>query len=132
MLLDLFILVLFALVLSNLMTWGFRWRHPARSDAVGSSILFLFLVLTFAMWAGMVWLPPSETGRTPWLSLILIGVVLSLLFLATAVPGRTPHTAAESLRQERDAAAAGTAFGLFFWLLLVVLTGATAAGYLLH
>jgi hypothetical protein len=130
-LMDLVLLVVFALALSGLLTLGFGWRHPARSHAVGASVGFLFLVLLFSMWASRAWFDPRGPALygTPWLSLLLIGLLVSLLFLAVAAPVRSPRTAAEAVRQERDGAAAGTAFGLFFWLLLVALVGATLFGY---
>jgi len=55
---NLLFVFLFALLLGSILSWGFGWRHPARSDAVGASFLFLFLILLLAMWAGGVWFVP--------------------------------------------------------------------------
>lgn len=42
---DLIFVLIFALLLSSILSWGFGWRHPARRDTVGTSFVFLFLIL---------------------------------------------------------------------------------------
>jgi len=128
---DLIWVFLFALVLSSILSWGFHWRHPAGGDAVGASFLFLFLILMLAMWAGAGWFrpgPPAEY-HTPWLGLLLIGFFISLIILAAAAPVRKPRTPAEAREAAREEAAAATAFGLFFWILIVGLLIAVVVGY---
>lgn len=49
---DLFFVIVFAVILTGILGLGFGWRHPARSDAAGASLLFLFLILVLVMWAG--------------------------------------------------------------------------------
>ena len=123
---------LFALILSSILAWGFGWRHPARSDAVGTSVLFLFLILMFAMWAGGAWLPPWGPlwYGIPWLNLLFVGLLVSLLVLAIATPVRRPRTSREAVEQAEEAAVVGTAFGLFFWVLMVGLLIAVVVRYL--
>jgi hypothetical protein len=123
----------FALILSSLLTWGLGWRHPGGSDAVGASLMFLFLVLLFAMLAGGIWIRPwgPVVWGSPWLALLLIGLFVSLLVLAIAAPGpRPPRTPTEAAVQRQGATAAATAFGVFFWVLVLGLLIAVVGGYL--
>ena len=126
------LLLVFALLLSSVLAWGFGWRHPARADAVGTAALFLFLILLFSMWAGAAWIPPwgPLVFGTPWLELLLIGLLVSLLVLAIGTPARRPHTLHEAAEEAREEAAVGTAFGVFFWALLAFFLVAIVAGYL--
>ncbi len=128
-----FVLVL-ALLFSAVLGWGFGWRHPARSDALGASMLFLFVILLFGMWAAGAWFPvwgPVWYG-TPWLTFLLVGLVVSLLILAVvAPPPRPPRTRSEAIKAEDDTLVVGTVFGLFFWLLLLGFLASIAARYLL-
>jgi len=130
--LDILLIIVFALVLSIIVAYGLGWRHPARRDAVGISALFLFLVLLFAMWAGGVWLPVSVTyfyGR-PWLGFLLIGSLVCLLVLAVAEPISRVPTSRQAAAEAREAAAAGRAFGVFFWVLLLGLLALAVMGHL--
>lgn len=132
-LIELLFVFVLALILSGVLAWGIGWRHPASAGAAGTSALFLFLILMFAMWAGGAWLPPWGPiwQGTPWLSLLLIGFLVSLLVLAVATPARRPpRTRREATEQAEEAAVLGTAFGLFFWLLLLVLLIAVVIRYL--
>lgn len=123
----LFVLAL-ALILSGVLAWGFGWRHPARSDAVGPSALFLFLILLFAMWAGGAWLPPwgPVWYGTAWLMFLLVGLVISLLILAIATPIRSPRPPRKTDAEE----VVGTVFGIFFWILMIGLFVAVLVRYL--
>lgn len=120
---DLMFIVVFALGLSFIMAWGIGWRHPARAEAAGASILFLFIVLFVSMWAGAGWFRPwgPVVYGTPWLSLLLFGIFVSLLILAVSVPFTRPRTAHEAEAQAETAAAVGKTFGIFFWILIGVL-----------
>ncbi|MEJ2024009.1 MAG: hypothetical protein P8Y00_03160, partial [Deltaproteobacteria bacterium] len=114
---DLLFVVFFALLLSSIMSWGFRWRHPARRDTVGASFVFLFFILLVVMWASVAWMVPwgPVIYGTHWLGLLLTGVFVSLLILAVAAPVRPIKTRtpaeAEQVRKEVETA---TAFGVFF------------------
>ncbi len=131
---DLIFVLFFALLLSSILSWGFGWRHPARRDTVGTSFFFLFLILLVVMWAGGAWMEPwgPIVYGTPWLSLLLIGVFVSLLILAVVTPERPvrrPRTPAEqeAVREEVETA---TAFGVFFWIVIAGLLIAALISYL--
>jgi len=117
----LFVLV-FALVLTAILGWGLRWRHPARTDAVWASIIFLFAVLLLSMWAAAVWIPdqgPVLWGAS-WVGILAVGILVALIILAVSAPTwrwrRTPRTPVE----EQRAAETEAVFGCFFWVLLLV------------
>ena len=128
---NLLFVVIFALGLSAILGWGFRWRHPSSADAIGASIVFLFLVLLLTMWAAGAWLPPFGPVMygTSWLGLLLVGVLVALLLLAVGAPAPPPPTPGEAAEEAREAAAVGTAFGLFFWIRVVGLLVAAIVGY---
>ena len=121
-LIDLLLVFIFALVLSSILGWGVGWRHPSRSDGTGVSIFFLFIILFFAMWAGGVWMVPHGPliyGR-PWLSLLIIGIFISLILLAVAAPGRRrPRTPEQAEQDAVENVTAVTVFGIFFWILII-------------
>lgn len=128
---DFMFVIIFAVILSVLLTLGLGWRHPGRGDAVGTSILFLFLILLFAMWAGGVWLPdwgPAAYG-TPWLGLLLIGIFIALLILAVAAPVKRRRATSEAQAVAEEEAVAATAFGAFFWILILGLLVAVIVSY---
>jgi uncharacterized membrane protein len=131
---DLLFVLVFALLLSGLLTWGFGWRHPARREAAGASALFLFLVLLFAMWAGAACFPswgPVSLGAA-WLGVLLVGMFVALMLLAVAAPTGTRRlsAAASAEAEVRRKAAAGAAFGVFFWILLFGLLIVVIVSYL--
>lgn len=66
---------------------------------------------------------------TPWLALLFIGIFVSLLILAIAAPPRRPRTPLEAEVEAREEVAAATAFGLFFWVLIVGLLIAAVVSY---
>lgn len=123
--LDLLFILLFALLLSSILAWGFGWRHPAAGDAVGTSAIFLFFILLFMMWSIGSWMQPfgAVAYGTRWLGLLLVGIFVSLLMLAVAAPVRRART-------PRQSAAATSAFGAFFWILVLALLIAGALSYL--
>ena len=128
---DLLFVFLFAVILSGILSWGFGWRHPAAADAVGASIAFLFVILLFTVWAVTAWLPPwgPVWYDTPWLSILLVGVLVSILILAIAAPVRRPRTPTQAAAEAREEAVTATAFGVFFWVLIAGLLIAIALSY---
>lgn len=127
-----FLAVLFlALILSSLLTWGFGWRHPARSEPVGASVVFVFLVLGLGMWAFGAWIPPVGPiwFGTAFVDLLLIGLFISLLILALAGPRRLPKTREEAVAEVRESETAAVVFGTFFWLFVLGLVIAGIASY---
>lgn len=115
---DLLFVFLFALIFSSILGLGLGWRHPARADAVGISILFLFIILLVVMWAAAAWLPPLGPALygTSWLTILIVGLAISLLILAVSMPvSRQPVPEKTATRAEHEAAA----FGAFFWILIL-------------
>lgn len=142
---DLVIICAMSLVLSSVLIWGFGWRHPSSSferDEFLQSGLFIFLILFFSMWAGGPWLPvwgPLVYGR-PLSGPFIIGLFLVLLLLATMHPKRRkPRSFKEAKKQkerlekelEEEGIMIATAFGIFFWILIVVLLITGVVGYFL-
>jgi hypothetical protein len=123
--------LVFALVLSSILAWGLDWRHPERRDAVGTSVLFLFLILLFAMWAGTAYLPPwgPVLYGTPWLNTLVIGLLVSLLVLAIAAPKRRAPAPSATRETAEEVIVVGTAFGIFFWILIIGLLMAALISY---
>lgn len=128
---DILFIFLFALILSSILGWGLGWRHPAAGDAVAVSITFLFVILMLSTWAAMAWLPPwgPLLYGTPWLSILLVGLLVSLLILAVATPVRRPRTPTQEAAQAREEVLTATAFGVFFWIFIVGFLGAIAVKY---
>ncbi len=120
---DFLFIVIFAFILSSILTWGFGWRHPARRDASGAAVLFAFLVLFLAMWAGGAWLAPVGPVfyGSSWLGFMMIGIFVVLLILAVAAPERRPPTSVEAEREAEETAAVAVVFGVFFWILIMAL-----------
>jgi hypothetical protein len=117
---DLIFIIVFAALLSSLIGYGLGWRHPARADATGSAVLFMFFILFFIMLAANTWLQPwgPVVVGTPWLSLLVVGLVVCLLETPPA-PGAAPP----------EKAVAGAVFGVFFWVLILVLLVAVGLSY---
>ncbi len=129
---DLLFVFLVAVVLSIILSWGLGWRHPAAADAFAVSMVFLFVILLFTVWAAVAWLPPWGPAwrGTPWLSILLIGIIVSLLILAAATPiRRRPRTPTQAAAEAREESLTATVFGVFFWALLAGLLVAIAISY---
>jgi hypothetical protein len=127
---EMLFVVVFALLLSALLSWGLGWRHPGAEAAAGTSLLFLFLVLVFAMWAGASWLPPwgPVLYGASWLNVLMVGLLVCLIVLAVAAPvHRPPRSPREAAAEAEQQAEVSTVFGLFFWLLLAGLVVAGLA-----
>jgi hypothetical protein len=129
---DIILVIVFAMILASLLVWGLGWRHPAQREAVGGSILFLLLVLVLTMWAGGIWLNPwYADGESAWLAILGVGVLVSLVMLAVAVPARRkPRSPSRAREGESEAAAMAAAFGMFFWVLIIGMMIAIFTGYM--
>jgi hypothetical protein len=91
---------------------------------------FLFVVVLLAAWAGTLWMAPIRppVWGAYWLPAVLVGLVVALLLLAAAEPVRRPPRSAEVAQAEEEGAA-GVAFGIFSWVLVIALVVAIAVGY---
>lgn len=129
---HLLLVIILAFIFSAILVGIFRWRHPASSsDAVGGAFIFLFMILLFSIWAAGVWLPPwgPVIMGTPWVVPVLIALFFSLFILSLAAPARRPRTRLEKVEQAREEEAAGTIFGVFFWILIAALLISALVSY---
>ena len=128
----LLIVLAFALLFSLLLGAGLGWRHPARRDDAGGSLAFAFLILLLSIWAFGAWITPwgPVFYGVPWLSLLLVGLFVTLLILAISAPSRRPRRPATAVTPEREEEAAAAVFGTFFWLLLLGLLIAIVVKYI--
>jgi len=109
-------------------------RPKRNGDSVATSVLFFFLILFFATWAGGVWIRPFGPSMwgAYWLPFVLVGVFVAMLLAAATEPARRDRA-----RQHIEAptetpvgtAVAMTAFGMFFWSLIIGLLVAVIARY---
>ncbi len=123
---DLLFALILAIVLTAILAGPARWRHPATAETSGATALFLFVLLFLVIWVGGLWLapfgPPLWGGY--WAPFVAVAIVLGLILLAAAAPPRRPLQA--------GAAAHGpvVVFGVFFWILAIVLIVGLFIGYL--
>ncbi|MFO7964030.1 MAG: hypothetical protein R6U50_08940 [Desulfobacterales bacterium] len=121
---DLVLIIFLAFILSGIVSWGLGWRHPAKTEAIGASFLFLFLILVLSLWAAGLWITPRGPViyDTPWLELLIIGVFIALIILAVSYPTRRARRLTESdleVQEAREEDVVASAFSVFFWILIV-------------
>ncbi len=107
-----------------------------RGPGPWAGFVFFFVLLFLATWAGGLWvLPwrPMMWGGVPWLSFLVVGVLVALL-LAALLPGRVaeapPVETREPTAAESAVAGVGLAVGVFFWLLMLGLVVAIVVNYI--
>lgn len=124
-LLDLLFVFMFALLLTALFGAGFC-RH--RDSGI---LLGFFIVLFLAIWAGGIWIVPfgPYLWGVPWLTFLLMGLLMALLLSTFSTPDWRPRTRAEAVARAEEASAAVVFFNVFFWILVVVLIVAIIARY---
>jgi hypothetical protein len=104
-----------------------------RGHGWGMGLLFFFLILFLATWAGGLWLTPIGPLwlGVPWFSYLLVALIIGLL-LATLTPDRRlgPSPSDRDLKK-RAAARAETliAVDVLFWFLILGLLIAIVARY---
>jgi hypothetical protein len=116
--------IIIALLLTLIFSTSYRHRGP------WGGLLFFFLVIFLASWAGQLWIPrgPVLFG-VAWVPLVFIGVLVAILLLAagsSAIDRAPVNPPAEKIAQE-DASI--LAIGFFFWLLILILIIAITVGY---
>ncbi len=121
---DLLIAFLVAVLFIALFGIGYR------REGVGAGLLWLFVIIFLATWAGGLWLTPlgPPLFGVSWLSFLLAGLFFTLLIMALLPPPTSrPGVSGEV---ETDA---GTFFAvnLFFWVLLIGFFVAIVLSYLL-
>jgi len=97
-----------------------------------SAAVFFFVLLFLFIWAGGVWVAPAQVGPPVfdvyWVPFLIIGIVVALLI--AAIPWHYPQTTRLPDEEEvRAESAAATVFGIFFWVLALVLIAVIAAAY---
>jgi Ca2+/Na+ antiporter len=132
LILELLVALLVSLVLSAVFALA-TWKRGKRKGLV-----WLFLLIFFAIWAGGLWMRPF--GPTfwgiHWLSFLLVGLVVALILAASqARPkprGRNETIEVlEKMRQKREAEqVAWITLTIFFWVLLFSLLSAIVFRYL--
>jgi hypothetical protein len=133
---DLLFVLFIALLFSAILALAFGWRHPAQ-QSLSVAILFLFSVFFLLVLAGGLWIgplgPPLWGGH--WLPFLVVGLAIALLLLAAtawptqAAPPRQPLPS--TTEEQLIATTAATAFGIVFWILLVLLVIAAIVGLLI-
>ena len=100
-------------------------------------LLWLFLLLFLAAWAGGVWIRPlgPDLWGIHWLGFLLAGLVVALALVATRSP-KAPQGRHETLdmleEMQQERALEETAYvtlSLFYWVLLLLLVAAIIGRY---
>jgi hypothetical protein len=126
----LIVILVLSVVLAALLVGVLGWRRPGRAEALPAAV-FLLAVLFLGMWAGILWVDPvgPVAWGVPWVPLVIIGVVLSLV-LAVTIPSRRPPPGEEVRIVPDKTTPAERTLGMFSWILLAVLLIVVVAGYL--
>jgi hypothetical protein len=104
-----------------------------------TGLIWLFLVIFLATWAGGIWLKPfgPTLWGTHWLAFLLVGLVV-FLFLIIVIPRKAPRGRYETLdmldriEQEKELEeVAYITLSIFFWILLSVLVIAIILRYII-
>ena len=126
--LDVIIALIFALALAALLFYPLGRRGPGPMEG----ILFFFLILFLAIWAGGLWLVPVGPALwgAPWLSFLITGVILALILAAATPPRRPVSEPPPEPPPEGTAGALAVSLGAFFYVLLLALFAAVIVYYL--
>jgi hypothetical protein len=119
----------FAFLLAIVFTLVFASRF--RGQGWGLGMIFFFLILFLATWAGGLWLTPIGPlwWGVPWFSFLLVSVVVGLLLAVMTPDRRRPPGSANARRRVQSEADTIVAIDIFFWLLLAGLLVAIAVHY---
>jgi len=120
--------ILIALLLTAIFAIGFR------KQGWGTGLVFFFLILFLATWAGGLWVAPFGpiAWGVHWLSFLLVGVIIALLLTALIPPvERPPYPESEARLKKRSREDKTTMMGIdaFLVILILVLIIAIAAAY---
>jgi len=130
-LLEILAALLVSLVLSALFALA-TWKRGKRQGLV-----WLFLIIFFATWAGGLWMRPfgPTLWGIHWLSFLLVGVLVALILAASQArpkPRGRDETIEmlESMRQRREVEqVAWVTLTIFFWVLMLALLSAILFRY---
>ncbi len=110
-----------------------------RGDGRRTGLIWLFLILFLATWAGGIWIRPfgPTLWGVHWLTFVLAGLFIFLFFIITA-PRKAPRGRRDTLdmlerieREKEMEKAAYITLGIFFWILLFVLLIAIILHYVI-
>lgn len=130
-----FIQILFVLLIAALLTSVFAVGFRRREWDIG--LLYFFLILFLATWAGGLWVGPYGplAWGVPWVTFLLVGVLLALLLTALIPPRRrtpSPEREAElqrAPRPEETDVDTLVSVDVLFWILTVGLVIVIIAAY---
>lgn len=127
---DSFFAFVVAIIFSIILISLFEKRGPGPF----AGFLFFFVVLFLSVWAVGIWITPfgPSLWGGHWLMFVLLGAILTL-FLAAVIPSRQKKKVLDlnPPEEKRAIEVAETAFGLFFWIFILVLLGAIISRYVL-
>lgn len=133
---DILIAVLVAAVLTAIFVGFAGWRRPGTAADAGlwSAVLFFFLIVFAASWAGGAWVRPVGPAfwGVYWLAFVGMGFVAALLLAAVSTPHRFRRRREGPISADSDlgkAASTTAAFGALFWVLLIMLPLVAVASY---
>ncbi len=116
LILGLVYLVVLALLLSAMSTYGFRMRGPWGSFWTFFAIVFL------AVWAADIWVTPFGPYwfGINWFPPLVVGVLITLLLAATTPSkrGKRKEGGMHPPATKFETEVVGITLGVFFWLLL--------------
>ncbi len=97
-----------------------------RGPGPAAGLIFFWVLLFLLIWAGAGWIAPvgPVAWGVPWLTLVLLGVVFTLLLAAVLPPKPPPGPEAGApgaVESSGSVVAAGLAISIFFWVLLGLL-----------
>ncbi len=126
--LDLFIAFFIAIILSVFLVSVFGWQRPGRTG-FWPAMLFIFLIIFLASWAGGVWITPMgpTLGGVYWLSFVFVAIIAALFLMALIPPRRTSSVKLEE--ESRSVEETEAVLGAFFWLFIIALVVAIIIRY---
>jgi hypothetical protein len=123
---DILLALAVALLLTGIFAYGFCELRG------GDQLLFFFSVLFLATWAGGVWITqygPLIHG-VAWLSFMAVGFTIALLLANLMASGKNPCRTMAERSNLPEGQVSRSLFGIFFWLLTIVLIVAIVLAYL--
>jgi hypothetical protein len=127
---DLIVAFFIALIISVILGGLLGWERPDR-PGIGAALVFLFLILFLATWAGGVWITPFGPAAWGvfWLPFLVVGIIIAFLIVAL-VPSRRPRTRQEAAQQAEEESENASMLGGLFWFFIILLIIAIIAGYI--
>jgi hypothetical protein len=118
---GIFAALVVAIVLTVIFSGSYRHNGPF------GGLLFFFLILFLASWAGQLWIHPITPfiWGIGWVPLVFVAFLMS--FILTAAAGTGGRKLTEKEKEEIESSI--SAVGIFFWVLLLVLLIAIVTGY---